>query len=46
MKNIVISVALGASAIFASAAADAAPVTKGLAMLPNNSIEKCSTGLR
>ena len=39
MKNIVISVALGASAIFASSAADAAPVTKGLAMLPHNSIE-------
>jgi hypothetical protein len=39
MKNIVISVALGASAIFASSAADAAPVTKGLAMLPDNSIE-------
>src|SRR5467141_1620966 len=39
MKNIVISVALGASAIFASSAADAAPLTKGLAMLPDNSIE-------
>ena len=39
MKNIVISVALGASAIFASSAADATPVTKGLAMLPDNSIE-------
>jgi hypothetical protein len=39
MKNIVISVALGASAIFASSIADAAPVTKGLAMLPDNSIE-------
>src|SRR5258708_9922121 len=39
MKNIVISVALGASAILVSSAADAAPVTKGLAMLPDNSIE-------
>ena len=39
MKNIVISVALSASAIFASSIADAAPVTKGLAMLPDNSIE-------
>src|SRR6266404_3522201 len=39
MRNIVISVALGASAIFASSAADAAPLTKGLAMLPDNSIE-------
>jgi len=39
MRNIVISIALGASAIFASSAADAAPVTKGLAMLPDNSIE-------
>src|SRR5258708_36090840 len=39
MKNMVISLALGAGAIFASSAADAAPLTKGLAMLPNNSIE-------
>src|SRR6266478_3188795 len=39
VKNIVISVALGASAIFASHAADAAPLTKGLAMLPNENIE-------
>src|SRR5258708_38220265 len=39
MKNIVISLALGAGAIFASSAADAAPLTKGLAMLPNDNIE-------
>jgi hypothetical protein len=35
----VISVALGAGAILASSAADAAPLTKGLAMLPNDNIE-------
>jgi hypothetical protein len=39
MRNIVISLALGAGAIFASSAADAAPLTKGLAMLPNDNIE-------
>src|SRR5258707_5163489 len=39
MKNMVISLALGAGAIVASSAADAAPLTKGLAMLPDNSIE-------
>jgi len=39
MRNMVISLALGAGAIFASPAADAAPLTKGLAMLPDNSIE-------
>ena len=39
MKNMVISLALGAGAIFASASANAAPLTKGLAMLPNTSIE-------
>ena len=39
MKNMVISLALGAGAIFASSAADAAPLTKGLAMLPNDNIE-------
>ena len=40
MKNMVISLALGAGAILASsAAADAAPLTKGLAMLPNDNIE-------
>src|SRR5258708_16226351 len=39
IKHIVISVALGASAIFSSSAADAAPVTKALAMLPDTSIE-------
>ena len=39
MRNMVISLALGAGAIFASPAADAAPLTKGLAMLPNDNIE-------
>src|SRR5258705_10192978 len=39
MKNMVISLALGAGAIFASSAADAAPLTKDLAMLPNDNIE-------
>src|SRR5258708_20076981 len=39
MRNMVISLALGAGAIFASSAADAAPLTKGLAMLPNDNIE-------
>jgi hypothetical protein len=39
MKKIVISLALGAGAILASSAADAAPLTKGLAVLPDNSIE-------
>src|SRR5258708_31779233 len=39
MKNMVISLALGAGAIVASSAADAAPLTKGVAMLPYNSIE-------
>ena len=39
MKNMVISLALGAGAIFASSTADAAPLTKGLAMLPNDNIE-------
>src|SRR6266436_9149700 len=39
MRNIVISLALGAGAIFGSTGADAAPLTKGLAMLPDSSIE-------
>src|SRR5882762_7420982 len=39
MRNMVISLALGAGAIFAYPAADAAPLTKGLAMLPNDNIE-------
>src|SRR5258708_27099871 len=39
MKNMVLSLALGAGAIFAFSAADAAPLTKGLAMLPNDNIE-------
>src|SRR5258705_13184237 len=39
MKNMVLSLALGAGAVFASFAADAAPLTKGLAMLPNDNIE-------
>ena len=39
MKNMVISLALGAGAIVASSAADAAPLTKGVAMLPNDNIE-------
>ena len=39
MRNMVISLALGAGALFASPAADAAPLTKGLAMLPNDNIE-------
>jgi hypothetical protein len=39
MKNMVISLALGAGAIFASSTADAAPLTKSLAMLPNDNIE-------
>jgi hypothetical protein len=39
MKNIVISLALGAGAIFASSAADAAPLTKGLTVPPNDNIE-------
>jgi hypothetical protein len=39
MRNIVISLALGAGAIFGSTGADAVPLTKGLAMLPDNSIE-------
>ena len=39
MKNMVISLALGAGAILASSAADAAPLTKGVAMLPNDNIE-------
>ena len=39
MRNMVISLALGTGAIFGSAGADAAPLTKGLAMLPNTSIE-------
>src|SRR6266404_3818144 len=39
MRNIVISLALGAGAIFGSTGADAAPLTKGFAMLPDNSIE-------
>ncbi len=39
MKNMVLSLALGAGAIFASSAADAAPLTKGLAMLPSDNIE-------
>jgi hypothetical protein len=39
MKNMVISLALGAGAIFASSAADAAPLTKGLTVLPNDNIE-------
>jgi hypothetical protein len=39
MKNMVISLALGAGAIIASSAADAAPLTKGVAILPDNSIE-------
>src|SRR5260370_40031536 len=39
MRNMVISLALGAGALFAFPAADAAPLTKGLAMLPNDNIE-------
>jgi hypothetical protein len=39
MKNMVFSLALGAGAIFAFSAANAAPLTKGLAMLPNGNIE-------
>ncbi len=39
MRNMVLSLALGAGAIFAFSAADAAPLTKGLAVLPDNSIE-------
>ena len=39
MRNMVISLALGAGAIFASSAADAAPLTKGLTILPNDNIE-------
>ena len=49
MKNMVISLALGAGAIFASSTANAAPLTKGLAMLPNDNIENvrlvCATKL-
>jgi hypothetical protein len=39
MKNMVISLAIGAGAIFASSAANAAPITTGVAMLPNDNIE-------
>ena len=39
MRNMVISLALGAGAIFASPAADAAPLTKGVSMLPNGNVE-------
>jgi hypothetical protein len=39
MKKMVICFALGAGAIFASSAADAAPLTNGLTMLPNDNIE-------
>ena len=39
MKNMVISFAIGAGAIFASSAANAAPITMGVAMLPNDNIE-------
>jgi len=44
MRNMVISLALGAGAIFAFSAADAAPLTKGLAMLPNDNIENVRPG--
>ena len=39
MKNVVISLAIGAGAIFASSAANAAPITMAVAMLPNDNIE-------
>src|SRR3954453_10524388 len=39
MKKMVISFALGAGAVFASSAADAAPLTKALTILPNDNIE-------
>jgi hypothetical protein len=39
MKNVIISFALSAGAIFASFAANSAPLTKGLTMLPNDNIE-------
>jgi len=39
MKNMVISLAFGAGVIVASSAADAAPLTKGVAMLPDNGIK-------
>src|SRR4029453_11767637 len=39
MKNMVISLALGAGALFAFSAAEAAPLTKGLATLPKDNIE-------
>ena len=45
MKNIVISVALGAGAIFASSAADAAPVTKGLAITASKMFDWSATNL-
>jgi hypothetical protein len=38
MKNMLISLAIGAGAIFASSA-NAAPITTGIAMLPNDNIE-------
>ena len=39
MKNMVFSLAFGAGAIFASSAADAAPLTMGVTVLPNDNIE-------
>jgi hypothetical protein len=39
MKNMVLSLALGSVAIFAFSAAEAAPRTKGLTVLPNDNIE-------
>ena len=38
MKNVVVSLAIGASALFASAAG-AAPLSNGLSILPDNGIE-------
>ena len=38
MKKVMISLALGASALFATAAS-AAPLTKGVAVMPDNGIE-------
>ena len=39
MKNMVISLALGAGAILGSSGANAAPLTRGPAVLPNDNIE-------
>ena len=36
MRNMVISLAIGAGSIFASSAANSAPITTGVAMLPND----------